>query len=125
MKALVIDDSPTILKLMGKLLERVDEEVEVTTALDGALGIECMNADSFDVIFVDKVMPNMDGLQFLEAARKIDASVFIYMITSISDQDTIFNAVEAGASSYFTKPLDPEMFVNKVNMLFTKIKFGL
>ncbi len=125
MKALVIDDSPTILKMMTTLLADVDGELEVVTALDGALGIEEMNKEKFDVIFVDKVMPNMNGLEFLEAARKLDPDVFIYMITSISDQNTIFSAVEAGASSYFTKPLDPEVFKMKVNMLLTKLKFGL
>jgi len=112
-KVLVVDDSSTIRLLVKRTLEAAG--FEVVEAKDGALGAEIIvNAAEGELFAVisDINMPKMDGLEFLEAARRDGRSLprFLFL-TSDAGPELIARAKQHGASGWLMKPFKPEALV--------------
>jgi DNA-binding NtrC family response regulator len=72
------------------------------------------------LIFLDIVMPGIDGMELLDYIRKTDPEIKIIMMSGVSDQDICINAVKKGASGYITKPFSlQQLKVTLVTALFT------
>lgn len=86
---------------------------EVTEAVDGLDGLNKAKADNYDLIVTDLNMPNMNGLQMIEALRQSPAhmGVPIIFLTTESDADMKNRAKAAGATGWITKPFAPENLV--------------
>lgn len=102
-KILVIDDERSIRNTIKEILEY--EKYQVLLAVDGREGLELMEQTSFDAILCDIKMPEMDGMEVLEAAMKITDSPII-MISGHGNIDTAVEAIKKGAFDYISKPLD-------------------
>ena len=100
-KILVIDDERAIRNTLKEVLEF--EQYEVDTAENGKAGLEKANANNYDLIFSDIKMPEMDGIDFLQA---VQADCPVIMISGHGDIETAVNAIKLGAWDFAEKPLD-------------------
>lgn len=108
MRILAVDDDPVFLMLLQHVLARIGHE-DVVAAGSAAEALELLQGeDSFDCILLDIDLPGVDGVQLCRRIRQMPdcASVPILMITNAHAASVIEQAFAAGASDYFTKPLD-------------------
>jgi two-component system nitrogen regulation response regulator NtrX len=100
---LIIDDEPGIRHTLASILE--DEKYKVFTAEDAVRGIEIINHEIIDIIFLDVLLPNMGGIEALEKIRKEWPAVEIIMISGHANIDMAVRAVKLGAFDFLEKPL--------------------
>lgn len=108
---LTVDDSASV--RMTTKIALSNAGYRVTEAVDGLDGLNKAKADNYDLIVTDLNMPNMNGLQMIEALRQSPAhmGVPIIFLTTESDADMKSRAKAAGATGWITKPFDPESLV--------------
>lgn len=98
---LVVDDEKMIRSLLKMSLQRMG--YEVTTADDGAEALDLFQENSFDLILLDILMPNVDGFTVCSEVRRV-SDVPIVMLTALNRPDDIVRGLELGADNYITKP---------------------
>ncbi len=115
-KILLADDEPDMTRIIGKSLEISGYEVII--ASNGAECISKAQCEQPDVILLDNVMPNMDGLTALEKLRssKRTEDIPVIIVTALADEDSIAKALNGGADSYVVKPFDYEMLRARITM---------
>ena len=121
-KILLVDDESDIIDLIQYNLEK--EGYLVATASNG---IECLQiADSFlpDLILLDVMMPEMDGIEACERIRKIPelSDTIITFLTARGEDYSQVAGFDAGADDYITKPIKPKVLVSKVKALLRRYK---
>src|SRR4051812_48550038 len=100
---LVVDDEPSMLRYMQTLLESDNYRVE--TAANGNEALRRMEQNPGpDLVLLDLLMPNMDGLQTLERVRQVRPSTKVVMLSCVSDTRKVVEAIRLGALDYVTKP---------------------
>ena len=104
MKVLVIDDERPIRNTLKEILEF--EGHTIALAEDGKQGLDMALNDSYDAIFCDIKMPNMDGLEVLSALADSENEAPIIMISGHGDIDTAVDCIKKGAYDFIQKPLD-------------------
>jgi two-component system chemotaxis response regulator CheY len=122
MRALAIDDSSLIRRLVGATLTGFG--FEVCTAVNGEEALVSLLRDGpFDLVVLDWNMPVMDGYEFLTRMRKLDrfAGVRVIMLTARNEMDAVRRALEAGANEYLMKPFSPELLQQKIEMVGLEI----
>lgn len=115
MKVLVIDDSSTMRIIISRSLKELGHEI--VQAADGKLGLEAAVAnDGLGVIFVDWNMPEMNGYEFVVAARAVEKlkTVPIIMATTENERENIQKAIAAGANEFILKPFTKEAVQEKL-----------
>ena len=100
---LVVDDEPTLLRGISRLL--TDRGYHVVCERDGEAALNTFRSREFDVIVTDIAMPQMDGIQLLRQLREHDADVPVVLITGEPAVSTAVKALEYGAFHYLTKPI--------------------
>ncbi len=103
-KILIIDDERSIRRALKEILEF--EQFEVHEAENGKEGMEKINSASYDIIFCDIKMPQMDGMEVLEEIHKLKIEVPVIMISGHGNIDTAVEAIKKGAFDFIEKPLD-------------------
>ncbi len=114
---LVVDDSQTARNYHRRVLE--SSGFTVTTAADGAAGLEQLLRGAFDLVVADVNMTGMNGLEFIRRLRQVPASQFLPVII-VSTERAIEDKRQgytAGANLYLTKPCRPEILVESIKML--------
>jgi two-component system, NtrC family, response regulator AtoC len=100
---LLVDDEPGMLRYIRTLLEVDDHHVE--TASTGEQALEAVeNGLVPDLVLLDLLMPGIDGLETLEALRKLRPGVKVVMLSCVSDTKKVVQAIRLGATDYITKP---------------------
>ncbi len=117
-RILVIEDEAAIRRVLVKILSEENESYKVEEAEDGLKGLEIIKNSDFDLVLCDIKMPKMDGVEVLEAARKIKPEIPFIMISGHGDLDTAVNTMRAGAFDYISKPPD-------LNRLLTTVRNAL
>lgn len=115
-KILVIEDEATIRRVLIKILTEENENYQVEEAEDGLVGIEKIKKEDYDLVLCDIKMPKMDGVEVLEAAKKIKPETPIVMISGHGDLDTAVNTMRLGAFDYISKPPDLNRLLNTVRI---------
>ena len=107
-RILIVDDSPSQLLGIKRLVERLGHEV--VTAEDGAAGVEAARREKPDLILMDVVMPNLNGFQATRSITREPATKHIPVIlVTTKDQDTDrMWGMRQGARAYLTKPFSEE-----------------
>ena len=112
MRALIVDDSPVMRKVVERALRHAGLELsEVLQAGNGTEALEVLrNSAPPDLIISDINMPGIDGLQFLEQRRDegLAPGVPVFMITTESSAPLVLRAIAAGARGYICKPFTPD-----------------
>ena len=115
-KILVIEDEASIRRVLVKILSEENESYQVDEAEDGLAGIEKIKKEDYDLVLCDIKMPKMDGVEVLEAAKKIKPESTIVMISGHGDLDTAVNTMRLGAFDYISKPPDLNRLLNTVRI---------
>ncbi len=118
LKILVVDDSNTNVLMMKMLLSTMGHDV--VTASDGLLGIEAFRQEDPEVILMDVMMPNMDGIESARRIREISAVVPIIFLSAATDTGLMEQALQLG-SDYITKPIQMPQLLDKLNAHFRTI----
>ncbi|AXT53258.1 sigma-54-dependent Fis family transcriptional regulator [Aquimarina sp. BL5] len=113
-KILVIEDEAAIRRVLVKILSEESDKYEVFEAEDGLVGIEKIKNEDYDLVLCDIKMPKMDGVEVLEAAKKIKPEIPMVMISGHGDLDTAVNTMRLGAFDYISKPPDLNRLLNTV-----------
>ncbi|TNE55087.1 MAG: sigma-54-dependent Fis family transcriptional regulator [Bacteroidetes bacterium] len=103
-KILVIDDERSIRRALREIFEF--ENYEVHEAENGKLGLEQIKSNSFDLIFCDIKMPEMDGLELLQEVQKQKIDTPMIMISGHGNIETAVDSIKKGAFDFIEKPLD-------------------
>ena len=100
-KILLVDDEPTLLETLALNLRT--SGYEVVTASDGATALEMANAESPDLIVLDLMMPELDGLTVCRSLRQVSETPILVLTARTGELDKIIG-LESGADDYMTKP---------------------
>ncbi len=119
-KILVIEDEAAIRRVLVKILSEENDTYEVEEADDGLVGIDKIKTEDYDLILCDIKMPKMDGVEVLEAVKKIKPEIPIVMISGHGDLDTAVNTMRLGAFDYISKPPDLNRLLNTVRNALDK-----
>ena len=115
-KILIVDDEPYIRALLEQTLEDFeDEDVEILTANDGEEGLEIIQEEHPNLVFLDVMMPKMNGFDVCDQVKnhlKL-GDVYIVMLTAKGQEFDKKKGLEVGADTYMTKPFDPDAIVEK------------
>ena len=113
-KILIIEDEEAIRRVLTKILKEENSSYDIFEASDGLLAIEFIKNQDFDLILCDIKMPKMDGLEVLEATKKIKPDIPIVMISGHGDLETAVETMRHGAYDYISKPPDLNRLLNTV-----------
>ena len=114
-KILLIDDEESVLDFLSYNLKKNGHLVE--TAYNGLIGLNKYKEFMPDIIIVDVMMPEMNGIEFCSTLREENenSEVVIVFLTARSEDFTQIAALESGADDYITKPIKPRLLVAKIN----------
>ena len=99
---LVVEDEAKLRRLVE--LQLADEGFQVQSAPDAESALQILNKESFDLLLTDFRLPGMNGLDFLQAAKRIDAQMPVVIMTAYGSVESAVDAMKAGASDYVLKP---------------------
>ena len=119
-KILIIEDEPAIRRVLTKILSEESETYKVEEAEDGISGFEKIKNNDYDLVLCDIKMPKMDGVELLEAVKKIKPEIPIVMISGHGDMETAINTMRLGAFDYISKPPDLNRLLNTVRNALDK-----
>ena len=119
-KILIVDDDPNVLKVAGKVLQKANYEVSV--AKDALSALELLGSEQFDALISDANMPHFSGFELVKSVKSNPRyeRMAIAMLTGLCGQKDIHKAVQVGVDEYIIKPIDPLLFIRKVEGLFRK-----
>ncbi|MFC4720843.1 sigma-54-dependent transcriptional regulator [Geojedonia litorea] len=115
-KILVIEDEAAIRRVLVKILSEENDTYSVDEAEDGLAGVEKIKKEDYDLILCDIKMPKMDGVEVLEAVKKVKPEIPVVMISGHGDLDTAVNTMRLGAFDYISKPPDLNRLLNTVRI---------
>ena len=115
-KILVIEDEAAIRRVLVKILSEENEGYHVDEAEDGLTGTEKIKKTNYDLVLCDIKMPKMDGVEVLEAVKKIKPELPMVMISGHGDLDTAVQTMRLGAFDYISKPPDLNRLLNTVRI---------
>ncbi|GJQ63660.1 MAG: hypothetical protein SCALA702_27130 [Melioribacteraceae bacterium] len=117
-KILVVDDSDVIRYSIRELLQ--DTGIKVITCIDGMEGIKKAAEEHPDLILLDIMMPNLDGLKMLQVIKLLDdlKKIPVLVISANTNKSNVLTAMEAGAENVISKPVSKnQLFEEMVNIL--------
>ena len=113
-RILIIEDEASIRRVLVKILTEENPQYQVFEAEDGLIGTEMIKKDDFDLVLCDIKMPKMDGVEVLEAVKKIKPEIPMVMISGHGDLDTAVKTMRMGAFDYISKPPDLNRLLNTI-----------
>ncbi len=118
MKFLVVDDSPTMRRIVCNALRDIGYS-EVVEAEDGNDALDKIDAHTFEFIITDWNMPNMNGLDLTKSIREHDqiGEIPILMITTRGMQEDVIDAMQARVNNYIVKPFTSKILREKIDMI--------
>lgn len=118
-RILVVDDEESIVTLLQFNLEKAGYIVE--TAADGKTAFSLANSQKFDLIILDLMIPELDGLEVCKKLRQQKNSTPILMLTAKDDEFDKVLGLELGADDYMTKPFSPREVVARVRAILRRV----
>ncbi len=119
MKVLVVDDFPTMRRIIKNLLKQVGFE-KITEAEDGAHALTLIRENAIDFVVTDWNMPRLNGIELLKTLRADPStkSLPVLMITAEAEKECIIQAIKAGVNNYIVKPFTAETLKEKLEKIF-------
>jgi two-component system nitrogen regulation response regulator NtrX len=104
-KVLIVDDEDVICTLFSEILQQYG--YQTATETDGRKTLERLWQEHFDVLLLDLMLPGINGIQLLRQLRQSFEELPVVMITGHGSIETAVESIQAGASEFVTKPVDP------------------
>lgn len=120
-KILVIDDEPSIVKLVTAYLR--PEGYEIHTASDGIAGLKAARFYKPDLVVLDIMLPGMDGIELLSQLRR-ESNVYVILLTARTEETDKIVGLSIGADDYLTKPFSPRELVARIKAALRRIQTG-
>jgi DNA-binding response OmpR family regulator len=118
MRLLIVEDNRALLKSLKKGLE--EEAFAVDTAEDGEEGLFLAEANDYDVVVLDLMLPKIDGLKLLSKVRAKGLSTHILILTARDAPEDKVRGLNAGADDYLTKPFSFEELLARIRALLRR-----
>ena len=119
-KILIIEDEAAIRRVLTKILSEENDSYLVEDAEDGLVGLEKIKNNDYDLVLCDIKMPKMDGVEVLEAVKKLKPEIPMVMISGHGDMETAIQTMRLGAFDYISKPPDLNRLLNTVRNALDK-----
>ena len=119
-RILIIEDEASIRRVLTKILSEENDTYQVEDAEDGLIGFEKIKNNDYDLVLCDIKMPKMDGVEVLQAVKKIKPEIPIVMISGHGDMETAIQTMRLGAFDYISKPPDLNRLLNTVRNALDK-----
>ena len=121
MHILIVEDEPEMAGLLTRGLE--EESYQVSVARDGRAALELSAVAAFDVILLDVMLPQMDGLEVARQLRRREAETPVLMLTARDALGDIVKGLDAGADDYLTKPFSFVELLARMRALVRRQQF--
>jgi two-component system alkaline phosphatase synthesis response regulator PhoP len=118
-RILVVDDEPSIVKLVAAYLK--PEGYEVHTSADGPSGLQAARKLRPDVVILDIMLPGMDGLEVLQQLRR-ESQAYVILLTARTEETDKIVGLSVGADDYVTKPFSPRELIARVKAALRRIQ---
>lgn len=113
-RVLIVDDHQVVRYGLRTFLE-LQEDIElVGEAGDGISALELVKSLSPDVVLMDLVMPRLDGVEATRQVKATNPGIKVIVLTSFTEDEKVFPAIQAGASSYMLKDISPDNLVDTI-----------
>ena len=114
-RILVVDDEPAQRELISGFLKK--QAFDVVVAESGAKALELFRQETIDLILTDQKMPNMSGLDLLQAVRAINPENPVILMTAFGSIEAAVSAIRGGATDYLTKPLNLDELLYRIRQV--------
>ena len=115
MRLLLAEDEQALSKALVTILERNNYSVDAV--YDGQAALEYLQADNYDGVILDIMMPKVDGINVLKTIRKQGNCVPVLLLTAKSEIDDKVSGLDAGANDYLTKPFHPRELLARIRAM--------
>ncbi|HHW06746.1 MAG TPA: response regulator [Clostridia bacterium] len=115
LSVLLVDDSLLVRKQLRGMLEEMN--CTVLEAANGVQAVDIVAKDKPDLVLMDIVMPETDGIETLKKIKEINQAVKIVMVSSVGTQSYLKEAIKSGAFDFLQKPVDKEALQRLVGKL--------
>lgn len=116
---LYVEDNPDTRQYTMEMLKRFFNDI--TTAVDGADGLEKFKSSTFDLVLTDINMPTMSGLEMASEMKKINPSVIILILSAHNEIDYFISSIHIGIDGYLLKPLELNQLIGTLSKATEKI----
>ncbi|MDF1878920.1 response regulator transcription factor [Sulfurimonas sp. SAG-AH-194-C20] len=117
-KILIVEDEPDIVNLISNRLDK--EKYDVTVALTGDKALLLVQTQKFDLVSLDLMLPEVDGLTVCQELRKKNKKILVIILSALDLTQTKEKAYKLGADDYITKPFSPKLLVLKIESLLQR-----
>jgi len=119
-KILIIDDEK---ELVQSIMVRLKASgYDVITAADGKLGVDTVRAEKPDLVLLDVIMPNLDGIETLQQIKQISRETIVIMITAFGSMKTALECMQLGGYDYIAKPFENKTLLSKIEKALSENK---
>jgi len=120
-RILVVDDEQSIIDLVTAYLEK--EGFDFRTAMDGQAGLKAVRVFKPEIIILDIMLPEMDGLEVLSQLRR-ESDAYVIMLTAKSEETDKIVGLSVGADDYLTKPFSPRELIARIKAALRRMRDG-
>jgi DNA-binding NtrC family response regulator len=113
-KILAVDDEPDMLKLLSMII-REKTPYDIVTTNNPLEAIEMAKKGGFDVVIADLKMPGLNGVELLEAIKKVDEDIPVIIITAYGTVESAIESMQKGCFDFITKPFKKEQILFTIN----------
>lgn len=113
----VVDDDFIIRDLMSTIFQDLDFYIK--TFADGKEFANSLRHEKFDLIFLDLIMPGMNGFQVMELLKRSGTGIPVIILSSLTQKETVLKAREYGIVQYLIKPVTPDIILKKTHEIFS------
>lgn len=117
-KVLLVDDHTVVLKGLSFFLKTQENIELVGEASNGKEALQKAKETNPDVVLMDLSMPEMDGIEATKYIKEDNPSIKVLVLTSFSDQDHVLPVLQAGASGYILKDVEPDQLVEAIRSAY-------
>lgn len=118
--AMVVEDEVSANEMLSSTFKSFFSDV--TSAFDGKQALELAKKDKPDIIFVDIVMPEMDGIELSRRLREMNPNQIIIVISASNDIQKISESIEVGVNSFIQKPIDTKKIIELLKNITSLVK---
>lgn len=119
-RILLIEDEESIRKIIA--YDLIKSGYDIVEAEDGKKGLELGLNEKFDLMIIDWMLPEIEGIELVKQFRKNKVDSVFVMVTAKDDEDDLLEAFEAGVDDYISKPFSPKVLMARVNAHLKRTK---